>query len=119
MNNRLKVGDKIIIISDKIGNKPLANVEKGEIVTITGFSDDGKIMYHHNSLALPVNSEIYMKVEPIEKVCMNCKHLAWLVALGQGLKCMHPDKEPKFQSIKHSKHTCELFEYKISEETEN
>jgi hypothetical protein len=37
----------------------LANVEKGEIVIITGLSEDGKIMYHNNSLALPVNSDIY------------------------------------------------------------
>lgn len=63
MNKDLKIGDKILIISDKLGNKALANVEEGEIVTITGFSDDGKIMYHHNSLALPVNSKIYTKIE--------------------------------------------------------
>jgi len=62
MKENLKIGDKIKIITDKIGNKALANVEKGEIVTITGFSDDGKIMYHNNSLALPVNSEIYIKL---------------------------------------------------------
>lgn len=62
MNQDLKVGDKILIISDKIGNKTLANVEKGEVVIITGFSEDGKIMYHNNSLALPVNSDIYVKL---------------------------------------------------------
>jgi hypothetical protein len=63
MKPELKVGDKILIISDKIGTKSLCNVEKGEIVTITGFSADGKIMYHHNSLALPVDSDIYIKIE--------------------------------------------------------
>lgn len=62
MNQDLKVGDKILIVSDKIGNKTLANVEKGEVVIITGFSEDGKIMYHNNSLALPVNSDIYVKL---------------------------------------------------------
>ena len=62
MNQDLKVGDKILIVSDKIGNKTLANVEKGEVLVITGFSEDGKIMYHHNSLALPVNSDIYIKL---------------------------------------------------------
>jgi hypothetical protein len=41
----------------------LANVEEGEIVIITGLSDDGKIMYHNNSLALPVNSDIYIKLK--------------------------------------------------------
>jgi hypothetical protein len=60
MNQDLKIGDKIKIIKDKIGNKLLANVEKDEILIITGFSDDGKIMYHNNSLALPVNSDIYI-----------------------------------------------------------
>jgi len=63
MNEELKVGDKIIIISDRIGNKLLANVELGEVVTITGISEDGKILYHNNSLALPANSSIYKKIE--------------------------------------------------------
>jgi len=62
MSETLKIGDKILIVSEKLGSKILANVEEGEIVTITGFSDDGKIMYHHNSLALPVNSDIYVKI---------------------------------------------------------
>ena len=62
MSQNLQVGDKIKIVKDKVGNKLLANVELGEILTITGFSDDGKIMYHHNSLALPVNSDIYVKL---------------------------------------------------------
>jgi hypothetical protein len=62
MNDALKVGDKILIISDRIGNKLFANVELGEIITITGFSEDHKILYHHNSLALPNNSTIYKKL---------------------------------------------------------
>jgi hypothetical protein len=61
--NDLKIGDRIQIIKNKIGNKLLANVDEGEILTITGFSDDGKIMYHNNSLALPVNSDIYIKLK--------------------------------------------------------
>jgi hypothetical protein len=62
-NVELKIGDKIIITKDKLGNKILANVEKDEVLIITGFSDDGKIMYHNISLALPVNSNIYKKIE--------------------------------------------------------
>lgn len=58
----LQVGDKIKIISEYIGNKALANVELGEILIITSFSNDGKIMYHNNTLALPVNSDIYIKL---------------------------------------------------------
>lgn len=61
--NDLKIGDKLLIVSNKIGNKLLANVEKDEIVIITGFSEDGKIIYHNNSLALPYNSEIYIKIK--------------------------------------------------------
>lgn len=63
MSDNLKIGDKILITSDKLGNKSLGTVEKGEIVIITGFSEDGKIMYHHGSLALPVNSNIYIKLK--------------------------------------------------------
>ena len=63
MKNQLKVGDKILIVSDRLGNKLLGTVEKGEILTITSFSEDGKILYHHGSLALPVNSDIYIKLE--------------------------------------------------------
>lgn len=62
MSCDLKVGDRIKIVKDKIGNKLLANVEKDEILVITSFSENGKIMYHNNSLALPVNSDIYVKL---------------------------------------------------------
>jgi hypothetical protein len=63
MKEPLKIGDKILITSDKLGNKTLTNVQKGQIIIITGFSEDGKIMYHHGSLALPVNSDIYIKIK--------------------------------------------------------
>jgi len=58
----LKIGDKLLIVTDRIGNKLLANVEMGEVITITGFSEDRKILYHNNSLALPNNSTIYKKL---------------------------------------------------------
>jgi hypothetical protein len=63
MGEDLKIGDRILITTDKLGTKSLGTVEKGEIVTITGFSNDGKIMYHHGSLALPINSNIYIKLK--------------------------------------------------------
>jgi len=59
----LEIGDKLLIITDRIDDKMLANVSLNEIITITGFSDNGKIMYHHNSLALPVDCDIYKKLE--------------------------------------------------------
>jgi hypothetical protein len=58
----LNIGDRIKIISEKLGNKVLANVNIGEVITITGFSEDSKILYHHNVLALPVNSNVYKKL---------------------------------------------------------
>ena len=61
-NVELRIGDKILITKNKLGNKILANVEIDEVIIITGFSDDGKIMYHNQSLALPINSTIYKKL---------------------------------------------------------
>ena len=58
----LEVGDKIKIISERLGNKILANVELDEVVIITGFSEDGKILYHNHTLALPVNCDVYLKL---------------------------------------------------------
>lgn len=59
---QLCVGDRIQIVSDNIKGKSLANVTINEVVTIDGFSEDGKILYHHNTLALPTNSDIYIKI---------------------------------------------------------
>jgi hypothetical protein len=58
----IKIGDKLKITSDRIGNKMLANVEKDDVIIVSGFSDDGKILYHHNTLALPVDCNIYKKL---------------------------------------------------------
>lgn len=58
----LNVGDRIKIVSEKLQTKTLANVSEGEIIIITSFSDDGKIIYHHNTLALPTFSDIYVKI---------------------------------------------------------
>lgn len=63
MNSDLNIGDKLLIVSDRLGNKLLANVELGEVITITGFSEDRKIIYHHNSLALANNNTVYKKIE--------------------------------------------------------
>jgi hypothetical protein len=48
-------------------------------------------------------------ITPDEKVCYNCKHLAWMIGIGQGLRCIHP-KKGNSEMIPSSKHTCELFE---------
>ena len=59
MNPDLQIGDRLEIISDRIGNKLLANVELGEVITVTGLSQDKKIIYHHGSLALPNSEKIF------------------------------------------------------------
>ena len=61
-NIELSIGDKLLIVSDKLGNKMLANVDKGEVITISSFSDDGKILYHNGVLALPVDSDVFVKL---------------------------------------------------------
>ena len=54
--------DKIKIVKDRLNGKFLTNVSLDEVLVITGFSEDGKIMYHNKSLALPVDSDIYIKI---------------------------------------------------------
>ena len=58
---------------------------------------------------------------PTEKVCYNCQHLAWLIGVGQGLKCCHPKKGNPPINIPNSRHTCELFELnsKLKNEIQN
>jgi len=57
-------------------------------------------------------NKIGSDIEPGDKVCYNCEHLAWLVGIGQGLRCLNPNKEKKNEMIPSSKHTCELFKPK-------
>ena len=47
-----------------------------------------------------------------EEVCYNCKHIAWAIGVGQGLKCSNPKESNFGMSIPSVKHTCELFEIK-------
>lgn len=61
--NKIKPGDRILIVSDRLNGKLLGTVEKGEELVVTSVSEDGKILYHHNSLALPVHSDIYIKLK--------------------------------------------------------
>jgi hypothetical protein len=49
-------------------------------------------------------------IKPSEKVCYNCKYLAWMIGVGQGLRCSHHDNQDKLQMIPNMKHTCEKFE---------
>ena len=57
-------------------------------------------------------NKIGWDIKPADKVCYNCKHLAWMIGIGQGLRCSNPTKEKKPEVIPSSKHFCELFEFK-------
>jgi methionyl-tRNA synthetase len=52
------------------------------------------------------------EIERNRKICRNCEHLSWGIGIGQGLRCINPQKEVKNKMIDNSQHTCELFEFK-------
>jgi hypothetical protein len=49
---------------------------------------------------------------PKERVCYNCKHMIWLVGVGQGVRCgfnSSPNKMPPI--IPSLRHTCNKFKF--------
>ena len=38
-----------------------------------------------------MSSKNVQNPKPNEKVCYNCSHLAWLIGVGQGLRCGKKD----------------------------
>jgi hypothetical protein len=52
-----------------------------------------------------------------ERICQNCAHLRWLVALGMGLRCKHPANATTGigMLVPSRKHTCPYFEPKQAE----
>lgn len=65
--NNLKVGDRLLIINNKIGDRTLGTIHVGEVIIITGFGENKKFLYHHNSLALPIVDGIYLKLKDNDK----------------------------------------------------
>jgi len=52
---------------------------------------------------------------PDQRVCFNCKHSLWAVALGLGFRCMNTNSEigkRKPPILPNRYHTCELFDFK-------
>jgi hypothetical protein len=47
----------------------------------------------------------------MEKICKNCKHMLWLVGVGQGVKCSNDKNkvDGKLYNIPSRQHTCEYF----------
>ena len=49
---------------------------------------------------------------PDERVCFNCEHMLWLVALGLGVRCKHPANHQGdgLFAIPSRRYSCEHFE---------
>lgn len=62
MYNNLNIGDKLLIISNKLSNRSLALLNTGDVITVTGVSDNNKIVYYCNSLAIPNNKLLFRKI---------------------------------------------------------
>ncbi len=55
------------------------------------------------------------QIKDSDKICYNCKYLAWLIGVGQGLRCGHKTKRKDGEMaplVPSRFHTCELFEFK-------
>jgi hypothetical protein len=53
-----------------------------------------------------------------EKICANCKYIAWLIGVGFGLRCSHASKRVKGEMpplIPSKLHSCDLFEYAVKQ----
>ncbi len=64
------------------------------------------------------------KINNTDKICFNCKHLAWLVGVGQGIRCCYEYKKGIGNvnglkvwppTVPSKFHTCEHFEFKEKE----
>lgn len=54
-----------------------------------------------------------------ERVCYNCKHMLWMVAIGQGVRCGYAVNEIQtLPMIPHLRHTCDKFDTKVKPKTE-
>lgn len=59
----------------------------------------------------------HLDIKPDEKVCYNCEHKIWLVALGQGVRCGYNLNKNDIQNlpmIPHLRHSCDNFNFKNS-----
>lgn len=55
--------------------------------------------------------------KPEEPVCYNCRYVMWLVAIGQGVLCKHPENahNGKPMLIHSLRQTCQYFRPKHSQ----
>lgn len=53
-----------------------------------------------------------------EKICANCKYIAWLIGVGLGLRCSHASKRVEGEMpplIPSRDYSCDLFEYAVKQ----
>jgi len=63
----LKIGDRLLITNNKLGDRTFGTIEVGEVIVITGFSEKKNFLYHHGSLALQIIDGIYIKLDDDDK----------------------------------------------------
>lgn len=63
MKDDLKIGDRLLIINNKLGDRTFGTINVGEVIVITGFGENKKFLYHHGSLALQIIDGIYIKLK--------------------------------------------------------
>lgn len=55
------------------------------------------------------NNKQHDKIAPDEKVCYNCKHRIWAVAIGAGVMCGNNKKGGMFTQVPGLRKTCDAF----------
>jgi hypothetical protein len=68
MTDDLKIGDRLLIVNNKLGDRTFSTINVGEIIVITGFGENKKFLYHHGSLGLQIIDGIYIKLEDDDKI---------------------------------------------------
>ena len=83
------------------GIRKIDALERGEplwgifkrLLEIPEFLDDERarqLLDHDGPVYLGQPANVYLRVDPAEKVCMNCRHMLWQVGVGLGVRCKHP-----------------------------
>jgi hypothetical protein len=67
MTDELKIGDRLLIVNNKLGDRTFGTIRVGEVIVVTGFPENKKFFYHHDSLALQIIDGIYIKLKDDDK----------------------------------------------------
>ncbi len=49
-----------------------------------------------------------------EKICLNCRYLLWMVGIGQGVRCCHPENivDKLAPTVPNRRASCSHFEFR-------